>query len=92
MSIISVSFEVLNTKNTPSIAADVAANRPATAATGALYISTDTNTLERWDGAAWQSIGGGGGGGVGGGGTANFVPIFTAATGIGNGTMQFVPG
>lgn len=92
MSIISVSFEVLNTKNTPSIAADVAANRPATAATGALYISTDTNTLERWDGAAWQSIGGGGGGGIGGSGTANFVPIFTAATDIGNSTMQFVPG
>lgn len=92
MSNVSVSFEVLNTKNTPSIAADVAANRPATAATGALYISTDTNAFERWDGSAWQSIGGGGGGGITGSGTANFLPQFTGATAVGDSTIQFIAG
>lgn len=91
MSTIAVSFEVLNTKNTPSIAADVAANRPATAATGALYISTDTNTLERWNGSAWVAIGGGGGG-IGGSGTINTIPIFTAATDIGDSSITYTPG
>jgi len=92
MSTIAVSFEVLNTKATPSIAADLAANRPAVAATGALYIATDTNVFSRYNGSAWVTIGGGGGGGISGSGTANFVPLFTAATAIGDSTMSFTAG
>jgi hypothetical protein len=33
----------------------LAADRPATAAPGALYFSSDTGVLERYSGSAWQS-------------------------------------
>ncbi len=34
----------------------IAADQPVSAATGALYYSTDTEVLERWSGAAWESF------------------------------------
>lgn len=86
----SVNFEVLNAKFTPSIAADIAANKPATAALGALYISTDTLLLERWNGSTWDSIGGGGGG-ITGGGTMNTIPIWDSASSINDSTIIYTP-
>lgn len=86
----SVNFEVLNAKFTPSISADIAANRPAIAAIGALYISTDTLLLERWNGATWDSIGGGSSG-ITGSGTANYIPVWASSSSLGDSVMQFVP-
>lgn len=52
---------VANIRQTPGIISNTSANKPGAAdvATGTLYISTDTGTIERSDGATWVSLGGG---------------------------------
>lgn len=52
---------VANIRQTPGIISNISANKPGAAdvATGTLYISTDTGTIERSDGATWVSLGGG---------------------------------
>jgi hypothetical protein len=84
-----VNFNVTNAKNTPSIAADTFANRPAVAATGAVYIATDTGSMYRYNGSAWTSIGGGG---VSGSGTATYIPYWTSASALGSTTLTFTTG
>lgn len=84
-----VNFNILNVKNSPSVAADVAANRPTSAAVGAIYISTDTKVLERWNGTSWDAIGGG----ISGTGTVNKIPVWTSASALGSSDLVYtVPG
>jgi hypothetical protein len=82
---IAVKFDVLNTKNSPSIGADIFANRPTSAANGAIYISTDTNVMYRWNGSTWASIGGG----VTGSGTINKVPVWTGSGSLGDSDLIY---
>ena len=58
---ININNGVANGGQTPVIMAGLAASRPAATqvANGTLYISIDTNILQRSDTAAWQTIGGG---------------------------------
>ena len=91
MSIINFSSEVLNSGNSPSIKADTAANLPASAALGAIYITTDTNVIYRWNGSSWISIGGSTGA-ITGSGTANYIPQFTGTSTVGNSTILFTAG
>lgn len=84
-----VNFNILNVKNSPSVAADVAANRPTSAAIGAIYISTDTKVLERWNGTTWDAIGGG----ITGTGTVNKIPVWTGTSALGSSDLIYtVPG
>lgn len=50
---------IVNWKGTPAILSVVEAQLPANAVIGTLGVTTDTLQLKRWDGAAWQTIGGG---------------------------------
>lgn len=84
-----VNFNVTNALNTPSIAADTFANRPAVAATGAVYIATDTGSMYRYNGSAWTSIGGGG---VSGSGTATYIPYWSSSSALGSTTLTFTTG
>jgi hypothetical protein len=83
---IAVKFDVLNTKNSPSIGADTFANRPTSAANGAIYITTDTNLIYRWNGSAWVSIGGGG---ISGSGTINKLPVWTGSGALGDSDITY---
>lgn len=56
---LSANFFSLQGSN-PGIMSGLNAAKPATALIGTLYITTDTNTIYRWNGATWVSIGGGG--------------------------------
>lgn len=47
---------VANVRETPSIAADLEANRPAAGVAGRLFIATDTKRVWRDTGTAWVSI------------------------------------
>ena len=86
---IAVRFDVLNTKNSPSIGADVFANRPTSAANGAIYISTDTNVMYRWNGSTWATIGAG----ISGSGTINKIPVWTSSGTLGDSDLIYtVPG
>lgn len=85
-----VNFNVNNALNTPSIAADTFANRPTVAATGAVYIATDTGNMYRYNGTTWTSIGGGG---ISGSGTINKIPVWTSASALGDSDLVYtVPG
>ena len=85
-----VNFNVNNALNTPSIAADTFANRPTVAATGAVYIATDTGSMYRYNGTTWSSIGGGG---ISGSGTINKIPVWTSASALGDSDLVYtVPG
>lgn len=83
-----VNFNILNVKNSPSVAADVAANRPTSAAIGAIYISTDTKLLQRWNGSSWDTIGGG----ITGTGTANYIPYWGTSSNLATTTLTFTTG
>jgi hypothetical protein len=48
---------VANGLASPSITADILANRPVSAAVGALFVSTLENVIYRYNGAAWNAIG-----------------------------------
>lgn len=86
---IAVKFDVLNVKNSPSIGADTFAARPVSAATGAIYIATDTNVMYRWNGSIWATIGGG----VSGSGTINKVPVWTGSGTLGDSDLIYtIPG
>jgi hypothetical protein len=84
-----VNFNVNNALNTPSIAADTFANRPTVAATGAVYIATDTGSMYRYNGSAWTSIGGGG---VSGSGTATYIPYWSSTSALASTTLTFTTG
>ena len=85
-----VNFNVNNALNTPSIAADTFANRPTVAATGAVYIATDTGAMYRYNGSSWASIGGGG---IAGSGTINKIPVWTSSSALGDSDLVYtVPG
>jgi hypothetical protein len=84
-----VNFNVNNALNTPSIAADTFANRPTVAATGAVYIATDTGSMYRYNGTAWTSIGGGG---VSGTGTATYIPYWSSSSALATTTLTFTTG
>lgn len=84
-----VNFNVNNALNTPSIAADTFANRPTVAATGAVYIATDTGSMYRYNGTAWTSIGGGG---ISGTGTATYIPYWSSSSALGTTTLTFTTG
>lgn len=86
-----VDFNILNAGNSPSIKAGLAADRPVIAANGALYITTDTLLLQRFNGSTWDDIGGGGGGSITGSGTADTIPIFTGTSQIGDSTIVYTP-
>lgn len=49
---------LLNAGNTPSILADILANRPAAGTVGRLFIDTTNNTMSRDTGSSWINIGG----------------------------------
>lgn len=51
---------VTNQRNSPAIIADILSNRPTKAALGALFVSTDTLELDRFNGSNWDQISGNG--------------------------------
>lgn len=65
--------------------ANTFAQRPITAALGTLFIASDTLIVYRWNGTAWDTIGGGGGvfGGV-----TNGLQILGGAVGLGGSLTQ----
>lgn len=48
---------LLNAGNTPSVSADILANRPAPGVPGRLFVDTTNNVLQRDTGSAWVNIG-----------------------------------
>lgn len=58
---ISVNNNVINTGGAPSISENLLSLRPNAGILGRLFISTDTLTFFRDNGATWDTIGGGGG-------------------------------
>lgn len=48
---------LLNAGNTPSVSADILANRPAPGVAGRLFVDTTNNVLQRDTGSAWVNIG-----------------------------------
>lgn len=48
---------LLNAGNTPSVSADILANRPAPGVAGRLFVDTTNNLLQRDTGSAWVNIG-----------------------------------
>lgn len=73
--------QVVNAGGTPRILSDTEANRPAAGTTGRLFVATDTRTIYRDTGSAWEEIGGTGVD-VEDGGTA----VLSPATGLDFGT------
>lgn len=61
---INVSNQIANISNTPGAITGVIANRPATAQTGTVFISTDTQEIYSYSGTAWTLVTTGGGPGT----------------------------
>lgn len=53
---------IVNQRETPAIISDLLANRPVRAGKGAVFISSDTLGIYRYNGAAWDEIRGTGSG------------------------------
>lgn len=68
------------------MAADLFANRPTIAATGSLFISSDTFKFYRFNGSTWDLIGDGG---ITGNLTSGYIPIATGTGTLGDSNISY---
>lgn len=83
---ITLDLSILNQKGTPMFYSDIFANRPAAGVVGRIFISTDTYSIYRDTGSAWDQIGGSGSG-ITGSGTAGTLPIWTSSSALGDSSL-----